>query len=62
MMGHFNDVVNNLGDTLFGDGTNPEDFQQFLAGLEEDHAEAKFDADPHADGIADSRTVEHGAE
>ena len=36
MMGHFNDVVNNLGDTLFGDGTNPEDFQQFLAGLEDE--------------------------
>ena len=36
MMDHFNCCINNLGDSLFGDEANPEDFKQFIDGLEDE--------------------------
>ena len=34
MMTHFNGVIENLGDTMFGDDANINDFRQFVSGLE----------------------------
>ena len=36
MMDHFNGALNNLGDTLFGDDATPDDFRQFVGGLEDE--------------------------
>ena len=35
-MDHFNCSINNLGDSLFGDEANPEDFKKFIDGLEDE--------------------------
>ena len=36
MMDHFNSTIENLGDTLFGDDSNINDFKQFVSGLEDE--------------------------
>ena len=36
MMDHFNCSIDNLGDTLFGDDANPDDFKKLIKGLEDD--------------------------
>ena len=36
LMDHFNCAINNLGESLFGDDANPEDFKQFMDGLEDE--------------------------
>ena len=41
MLEHFNQTIDNLGDTLFGDDCNTEDFTSFIDGLE-DEEEKKF--------------------
>ena len=41
MMDLFNCAVENLGDTLFGDDSNINDFKQFVSGLE-DEEEQEF--------------------
>ena len=41
MLDHFNQTIENLGDTLFGDDCNIEDFTSFVDGLE-DEEEKKF--------------------
>ena len=35
MMDHFNGEIENLGNSLFDDGANPEDFKQFAEGFAE---------------------------
>ena len=40
MMDHFNSTIENLGDTLFGDDANIEDFKAFIGGLEDEEEEA----------------------
>ena len=41
MMDHFNSSIENLGDTLFGDDANIDDFKNFVTNLE-DEEEAQF--------------------
>ena len=41
MMDHFNSSIENLGDTLFGDDANIDDFRSFIGGLE-DEEETQF--------------------
>ena len=41
MMDHFNSSIENLGDTLFGDDANIDDFKNFVTNLE-DEEEAEF--------------------
>ena len=41
MLDHFNSSIENLGDTLFGDDANIDDFKNFVTNLEDDE-EAEF--------------------
>ena len=40
MMDFFNSNLENLGDTLFGDDTTPEDLATYVDGLDDSKAEA----------------------
>ena len=35
MMDHFNSAIENLGDVLFGEDSNIDDFEQFAGGFED---------------------------
>ena len=39
MTDHFNSAIENLGDTLFGDEPNIDDFRQFVQGLKDEEEE-----------------------
>ena len=43
-MDHFNSRISSLGDCLFGDEANPEDFRQFIGGFEDEQEEEFLDS------------------